>query len=175
MIIESVENIKNELLMESIPKRNFPKAISFKFDSLYYEIATQIKTTEISSECVLFDSVNAVNENKEYSDASYWAENVSEDNINSFWFFAQNGQGDLWLFDKENKVYFYDHDLELFDIKNFTDLDIDFFKWLQYSYLNKEFDDKIMNGKINDEFRQNYKNKLSELSGLLLENYPFEI
>ena len=175
MKIESVENIKNELLSCKIPKRNFPKTISFRFDNLYSEIVTQIKSIEISSECVLFDSVSAVNENKEYSDMSYWTEKANEKIINSYWFFAQNGQGDLWLFDTNNKVYFYNHDLELFDEKNFTDLNIDFSKWLQYAYLNREFDELSMNDKVSNENRIDYKNTLSKLSGLLLENYPFEI
>lgn len=175
MKIEPVENIKNELLKGGFPKRNFPKAISFEFDSLYREIVTQIKTIELSSECVLFDSVYAVNENKEYADESYWSENMSRNNIPYYWFFAQNGQGDLWLFDKGNKVYFYNHDLELFDTENFTDLNINFSQWLQYAYLQKAFDKQIMNDKITDKFRSDYKNRLSELSELLLENYPFEI
>ena len=175
MKIELVETIKSKILENTIAKRNFPKVTVFKFDDLYNEIVTQIKTIEISSECVLFDSVNSVNENREYADKSYWSEKSKESEISSYWFFAQNGQGDLWLFDAENKVYFYNHDLELFCVENFVDLNIDFSKWLQFAYLNKEFDKLYEEEKVDEAVKKEYKNKLSELSDMLSENYPFEI
>ena len=175
MKIKSVETIKSEIFGNIMTKRNFPKTTIFKFDNLYSEIVTQIKTIEISSECVLFDSVSAVNENKEYADTSYWSEKSKENEISSYWFFAQNGQGDSWLFGTDNKVYFYNHDLESFCTENFTDLNIDFSKWLQFAYLNKELDKLYEEEKVDEAVKKEYKNKLSELSDTLLKNYPFEI
>jgi hypothetical protein len=173
MIIKTLEHIRSELLGNVTIKRNFPKTTIFKFDDLYREIVTQIRTVEISSECVLFDSVKAVNENKEYADMSYWSEKYKENEIRSYWFFAQNGQGDLWLFDADNKVYFYNHDLGEFGADNFTNLNIDFSKWLQFAYLNKDFDKLLVEDKVDEIAKDEYKNGLSELSGMLLENYPF--
>lgn len=174
MKISTIEEIKQNILLGKIQRRNFPKAIAFKFDDLYAEIVTQIKTIEISSECILYDSIEAVNENKEYADADYWKmEPVGY--AGNYWFFAQNGQGDLWLFDANNKVFFYDHNCEEFAKENFVDLGIDFSKWLQYAFLNQEFDKLYEEDRVDDKNKKDYENKLSELSELLLANYPFEI
>ena len=98
MKIETIENIKKDILSGSKIVRNFPKFVVSPFDNLYTEIVTQVSTIELSSECVLFDSVEAANTNKEYNDKDYWAEGYTLHEIANYWFFAQNGQGDLWLF-----------------------------------------------------------------------------
>lgn len=176
MKIESVENIKTEILSEKIAtRRNFPKSIVPKFDDLYTEIVTQIETLVISSECILFDSVDAINENKEYSDITYWTEESTEEEIDSYWLFAQSGQGDFWVFDVNSKVYFHDHDHGYFDKKYAVDLGLDFSKWLQFAYLNKELDELYDTDEVTDTALEEYKSKLAELSTLLLENYPYEI
>ena len=176
MTIRPTEEIKKELLSDKQPMRNFPKSLTFPFDKLYKEITTQIRTVEISSECILFDSVEASNETKSFSDIDYWAENYTDKEISKFLVFAQNGQGDLWLLDIENKIYFYDHNLEQMCFENFIDLNLSFEKWLQFADLNSQFDDiyETEDG-INDKHKTEYKKKLAELSGNLLKNYPFEI
>lgn len=171
-----VDEIKRELLSSRQAARNFPKSLNFPFDDLYIEITTQIETTEISSECTLFKSVEAVNQTKTFSDKDYWAENYSEEEISKFWIFGQNGQGDLWLFDIENKIYFYDHNKEQMCKDNFTELNLNFEKWLQFANLNKQWDVIYdMENEINEKQKTEYKNKLAVLSDKLLINYPFEI
>jgi len=173
--IRLIQDIKRQLLLNKQIVRNFPKSVSFKFDALYQETVTQIKTIEISSECILFDSVESYNVTRELSDSDYWSEEAKEE-INKFWFFGANGQGDFWLFDDENKVYFYDHEYEEICFKNFTDLGLNFEKWLQYSCLNKQLDEVYeKEGEISEEIKNDYKEKLKELSGLLSKKYPFEI
>lgn len=175
LILKTVNDIKNNLLSNKQSIRNFPKSVSFPFDELYREIATQIKTVEISSECILLDSVQSYNETKEFSNPDYWLEN-SKEIIEDFWFFAQNGQGDLWLFDNENKVYFYDHNQEEMGRENFTDLGLNFEKWLQFAYLNKQLDEIYeTEDEISEEIKIEYKERLLEIDDLLLSNNPFEI
>ncbi|MBW1655446.1 SMI1/KNR4 family protein [Flavobacterium quisquiliarum] len=173
--ILSVKEIGIDLLSNKQSIRNFPKLVSFPFAELYRDIVTQIKTVEISSECILFDSVEAYNETKEFSNPDYWSENTKE-RIENFWFFAQNGQGDYWLFDAKQKVYFYDHNQEKMCTQNFTDLGLNFEKWLQFAYLNKQLDEIYeTEGEISEELKAEYKQRLEEISGLLLEKHPFEI
>ncbi|WP_289660770.1 SMI1/KNR4 family protein [Flavobacterium panacagri] len=173
--ILSIQNIKEKLLINNQSIRNFPKLVSFPFAELYRDIVTQIKTVEISSECILFDSVESYNETKEFSNPDYWSENTKE-RIENFWFFAQNGQGDYWLFDAKQKVYFYDHNQEEMCTQNFTDLGLNFEKWLQFAYLNKQLDEIYeTEDEISEEIKREYKQRLQEISGLLLENHPFEI
>ena len=54
----------------------------------------------------------AYQENKEFSDISYWVQGTSDSEISEWWIFGADGQGDLWLFDTQGKVFFYDHDKE---------------------------------------------------------------
>ncbi|WP_134142012.1 hypothetical protein [Flavobacterium sp. S87F.05.LMB.W.Kidney.N] len=76
--IKSIQDIQNDLLINKKGIRNFPKSTSFPFDALYLDIVTQIKTVEISSECILLDSVHSYNENKEFTDPEYWKDNYDQ-------------------------------------------------------------------------------------------------
>ena len=176
MKIIPIEEIRTILLVESSSKQNFPKTVNYMFDTLYSEIVTQIKTIEISSECILFNSVEAHNTTKEFSDKSYWTENIPLTEIEIFWFFGQNGQGDFWLFDKNNKVLFYDHNHEELSPINFINLGINFQQWLQFSFLNKQLDeiyDTI--GELDNQAKIEFKKQLQSINENLLENYPFEM
>ena len=173
--IKSIEEIKDEILDGKTQIMNFPKSVSFPFDRLYKEIVTKIKTIEISSECILYNSVYAANMSNAYSDADYWSKNTDKDNIKNYWFIGQNGQGDYWIMDRNGKIYFYDHDNEEIDIEKIIDLNIDFGKWLQYAYLNKELDEIYFENKYNQNIGEEYMKKLKDISQELSENYPFEI
>ncbi|WP_027383413.1 hypothetical protein [Epilithonimonas caeni] len=176
MKIIPIEEIRTMLLVENSIKHNFPKTVNYKFDTLYSEIVTQIKTIEISSECILFNSVEAHNTTKEFSDKIYWTENITSAEIENFWFFGQNGQGDFWLFDKNNRILFYDHNQEELNPINFINLGINFQQWLQFSFLNKQLDeiyDTI--GELDNQTKIEFKKQLHSIDENLLENYPFEI
>lgn len=172
--IQSIENLKNDFFNQKQQLRNFPKSVQFPFDNLYNEIVTKIKTVEISAECILLDSVESFNQTKEFSDPDYWKEQGINDEILNYWIFANNGQGDLWLFDKKNKIYFYDHDQEEMSQENFLDMGLNFEKWLQFANLNKQLDTLLIEEeKINKKIIINYEQKLKEISPTLLKNYPF--
>lgn len=174
--IKSISEIKNDLLLNKQAVRNFPRSVNFKFDALYLDIVTQISTIEISAECVFFDSVQSVNETKEFSDPDYWSQNYTSEEIEKYWVFAQNGQGDLWLFDSANKIYFYDHNQVEMSSDNFIDLDLNFEKWLQFADLNKQFQNICdSEDELNDNYKSNYQNKLKEISSSLFDKYPFDI
>jgi hypothetical protein len=171
--IKTVEEIKNEIIGGGKGGHNFPKTIDFPFDELYKSIVTKIKTVELSPECILYGSVEAVNVSKEFSDRSYWNINVGEDEIKNYWFIGSDGQGNCWLMDKANKIYFYDHDLEEMSANNFIDLNIDFGQWLQFAYLDKEFSAFFNEDNYNENAVREYMAKLGEISRGLMENYPY--
>jgi hypothetical protein len=176
LTIKSTDEITAALLLNKQAVRNFPKSLSFPFDKLYIHIVTQIKTTEISSECILFDSVRSFNETKEFTDPDYWTANYAKEDIDKFWIFGQNGQGDLWLFDDQNKIYFYDHNQGQMSKGNFVALDLAFEKWLQFSELNKQLD--LIYGienEISENVKATYREKLNKISRTLLDKYPFDI
>jgi hypothetical protein len=108
-------------------------------------------------------------------DKNYWIKNITDEEIKKYWFIGQNGQGDYWIMDINNKIYFYDHNLEEIGKHNFIDLNIDFGQWLQFAYLNKELDKIYDENKYNKTIGKEYFKKLKELSKELMENYPFEI
>ena len=174
-VIESIEKIKNQLIDEKMQKINFPKLVNFIFDELYKEIVTKIKTIKISSECVLYNSVESYNTTEEFSDRDYWNKNISEDEIKNYWIIGENGQGDYWIMDSANKIHFYDHDLGEMCKENFTELNINFTQWLQFAYLNKELDKKITENEYTEKIGMEYMEKIKEIDKKLFENYPFKI
>lgn len=174
--LTDIETIKRKLLAkDNNPKRNFPKKIEFEFPEDYRMLVTNIKTVEISSECILFDSVESVNSTKEFSDLDYWNKDFNVENIKKYWFFGANGQGDLWIMHRENRIYFYDHNEGEISEKNLIDLNINFEEWLKFSFLNKKLEKIDLNGNLTQEIKEIYKSKLKELSNELSEKYPFEI
>lgn len=176
LVIRTTFSIVTDILVHKQSIRNFPKSMSFPVDKIYANLATQIKTLEISAECILYDSVQAYNTTKLYSDPEYWAKRQDINEIADYWIFGQNGQGDLWILDVNGKVYFYDHNQEQMCKDNFVALDLNFEKWLQFADLNRQLDE-IYNDKIqiSEDDKLLYKHKLREISELLFANYPFEI
>ena len=173
--ILNIETIKLELLSANTATVNFPKKTTFEFPDNYKNVVTNIKTIELSAECILFNAVRSVNETKEFSDLDYWSENMEAENIKDYWFFGANGQGDLWVLHKSDKVLFYDHNKGEIAIDNLVDLELNFNQWLQFAYLNKQLEDAYNNDSLTLALKNDYETKLSELSTGLLENYPFEI
>jgi hypothetical protein len=169
------ETIRDELLKENHNGINFPKKIDFEFPDNYKMLVTKIKTTEISAECILFNSVHAVNESNEFSKLDYWGEGTEIATTKEYWFFGANGQGDLWMMHKTNRIFFYDHNQGEISERNLTDLGLSFEKWLQFACLNKQFEDIGYEKEITNELKNRYKSKLLELSAELENNYPFEI
>lgn len=176
LTIRPLEEIVEELFTTKQSIRRFPKSLDFPFGELYADVVTQIRTIEISAECILFDSVEALNNTTTFSDKDYWEEDYSKQEIAAFWIFGENGKGDLWLFDRAKSVYFYDHDQEQMCRDNFVDLNLSFEKWLQYADLNKQLDHLYdSQSVVSEEQKAEYKVRLSELSSSLLDKYPFSI
>ncbi|MEW7281353.1 hypothetical protein ABW636_22425 [Aquimarina sp. 2201CG1-2-11] len=173
--LKKIETIKSELILTNNSTISFPKKITFKFPEIYKILVTNIKTTEISAECILFNSVKSVNESKEFSDLDYWNKEFEIDDIKDYWFFGANGQGDSWILHQSDKVFFYDHNNGEISKENLIDLELSFDKWLQFAFLNRQFEEIDYNESLTQDLKNVYKSKLLELSNGLAKNYPFEI
>lgn len=152
------QDIENELLKAKTEVQNFSKAIDFPFPENYKNIVTQIKTAEISADCILYNSVESFNETKKFVDKSFWC-------------FSGDGQGNRWLFDKGGMVFYYDHDYD----ENYDAMEITFDQWLQMADLSKQLDDYIENEAITATIRNEFHNLLNEIHPNLSEKYPFVI
>ena len=173
-IIQRLDQIKQ--------RRNFPKTETFPFGELYKDTVSQIETTELSSDCILYSSIEAHRNTTEFRKSDYWNELCNREEIENWWFFGENGQGDMWLFDRCGKVYFYDHNQGELCNENFVGMEITFEKWVQFADLNRQYDELYNDeekyfddGLLKSVFANNYKERLKEISPALLMNYPFNI
>lgn len=56
-----------------------------------------------------------------------------------FKIFATTGHGDFWLIcEKNNQIYFYDHDIEELSLENILCIDIDIYTWVRLADLFKQ-------------------------------------
>lgn len=156
-ILPALTEIKTEILKEKGTVQNFPKAIVFPFSESYKTLVTRIKTTEISSETILYNSMDAVNENKEF-------------NLPDYWCFAGNGQGDRWFMDRDQQIFFYDHD----DDEKLMPMPINFEEWLQMAFIIRQLDDCFDEyDHIPEPVRQEFYKVLNTIHPQLSEVYPF--
>lgn len=154
-----IEEIEFELLKKQGNLQNFPKTVDFVFPELYKKLVTLIKTTEIASEAILYNTVEAVNENKEFVLKDYWC-------------FAGNGQGDRWFLDGNGNVFFYDHDYD----EKLESINISFEQWLQMAFVIRQLDLYFdEHDDISEPARQNFYDALKTIHPELRENYPFTI
>ncbi|RXM53304.1 MULTISPECIES: SMI1/KNR4 family protein [unclassified Chryseobacterium] len=157
--ILSIEEIEAEILKEKGNGQNFPKTIDFPFPENYKSLVTLIKTTEIASEAILFNAVEAVNENKEFVLSDYWC-------------FAGNGQGDRWFLDKNGVVFFYDHDYD----ERLEPMNISFEQWLQMAFIIQQLDlyfDEY--DYVSEPVRKSFYEALNLIRPGLSEIYPFTV
>lgn len=155
--INTVQKIEQEILENKVPIQNFPKTVSFSYPEQYKNLVTQIKTTKISADCVLYNSVEAMNESKEFESEDYWC-------------FGGDGQGNRWLFDENGYVFYYDHDYD----EGFDAIEITFEQWLQVASLCKQMDECINNNPFNSIEKQQFKDILNEIHPNLSKNFPYE-
>lgn len=156
-IILTLAEIESEILKVKSPLQNFSKTISFPFSERYRNLVTQISTAEISSETILYNSVEAVNENKEFDLTDYWC-------------FAGNGQGDRWFLNTDDQVFFYNHDYD----EKIEPMNINFEKWLQMAFIIRQLDvyfDEYDN--IPEPVQQEFYKTLDILHPTLSDIYPF--
>lgn len=157
--ILSIEEIEAEVLKEKGDIQNFPKTVDFPLPEHYKSLVIQIKTIEIASEAILYNAVEAVNENKEFVLPDYWC-------------FAGNGQGDRWFFDRKGVVFFYDHDYD----ERLKSMNISFEQWMQMAFVIRKLDlcfdeyDDILGSA-----RQSFYEVLNIIHPKLGENYPFTV
>ncbi len=135
------------------------------------DIVTSIITTEITADYILYGMQEAYQENKEFSDISYWVQGTSDNEISVWWIFGADGQGDLWLFDTQGKVFFYDHDKECMCEENFKCMEIDFLQWLQLAFLFRQYE---KSNRYTNEDKAKLKNELSKINENLIDNLPFD-
>lgn len=168
--IKTIEQIRI-VLPRSNNKYGIPKSVSFVFQELYKDIVTGIQTTEIAADYILYNMQEAYQENKEFSDISYWAQGTSDTEVGGWWIFGADGQGDLWLFDTKGKVFFYDHDKECMCEENFKCMEIDFSQWLQLAFLFRLYE---KSDRHTSEDKAQLKNELSKINENLIENLPYD-
>jgi|GEM_PF-244460 len=147
------------LEQEKHSKQNFPAVVSFPFPTLYKDIVTSIPTVSLSSEAILYGSVEAIAENKDSKHPTYWI-------------FAGNGQGDRWLLDEQDQVYFVDH--EECPVR-FHPLWITFQQWLQLAFLTQQLDDWYEGEYEVNHIRPAFNHALNQIHPELAALYPFEI
>ena len=156
--INTAQKIEKELLENKVTTQNFPKIIDFPFPESYRNLVTQIKTTELSSDCILYNSVEAINETNEFDADTYWC-------------FGGDGQGNRWLFDKNGYVFYYDHDYD----EGFDAIEITFEQWLQMANLCQQMDEYLDNDSFNRSQKQEFIEALNETHPNLSENFPYLI
>ncbi|WP_426478196.1 hypothetical protein ACP3T3_01620 [Chryseobacterium sp. CBSDS_008] len=154
-ILLSPAEIESGLMQEKRTLQNFPKTVTFPFSERYKTLVTQIKTTEISSEAILYNAVEAFNENKEFDLQEYWC-------------FAGNGQGDRWFLNKDQCIFFYDHDYD----KKLKSMDINFEEWLQMAFVIRQLD---AYDKIPESVKQEFYKALNTIHPKLNTSYPFTL
>lgn len=156
-IVPETSEAEADILKEKRNPQNFPKNIAFPFPEQYKNLVMPIRTIEISSETILYNTVEAVSENKE----SEWK---------NYWCFAGNGQGDRWLLNKENLVFFYDHDAP----DDLQPMKISFGQWLQMAYIIRQLDNYYDEYEIIQEpIQHGFYKALNSISAGLGERYPF--
>lgn len=139
--------------------QNFPKTLQFPFPEKYRKWVTQFKTIEISGDFILFNSVEAVNENREFA-------------TEEFWVFAGTGQGDRWLFDKKGMVFFYDHDYD----EGFEPMGINFEQSVQMAFLLRDLEEMMDDqSRTSEETKVQLNTVFNQIHHQLSEKYPFQI
>lgn len=156
--IQPIEAIEKQILKDQNSFQNFPATVDFPFPERYKKLVTSIKTIELASEAILYNSVKAVNENKESELPDYWC-------------FAGNGQGDRWFLGRRDEVFFYDHDDE-----KLRTMHISFEQWLQMAFVIQQLDQYFDEyDEIPEAIQQSFYDTLNSIYPTLGENYPFSI
>ncbi|MBL1408288.1 hypothetical protein [Sphingobacterium faecale] len=157
--IQDISTLEERILTNRSAVQNFPKSLDFPFSDWYRSIVTPIKTTIIAGDSILYNAPEAVNESKEF-------------NTTTLWCFAGSGTGDRWLLDKDEMVFYYDHDYD----EGFVPLYIMLKQWLQMSFLFRQLEDYIDSGQATtDAVITNFKNTLKKTHPDLEQNYPYLI
>ncbi|WP_413512586.1 hypothetical protein [Myroides odoratus] len=154
-----LEEIKAIILADCSTKQSFPPTITFSFPPLYEELVTRIQTLELSSETFLFNAVEATLENNEKTFSTHWV-------------FAGDGQGDRWLIDEENQIFFADHDQDPIPLQA---MNINFVQWLQMAFVVQQLDDSLQADYPIEKIASAFNAVLNQIHPRLAENYPFEI
>lgn len=155
----TANEIQTILEQEKKAKQNFSNSISFPFPSLYQDLVASIPTLTISSEAILYGSVEATSENKNADYPSYWI-------------FAGNGQGDRWLMDEVGQIFFGDHDETPMSLHP---LSLNFQQWLQMAFLTQQLDEWYDGNYNMKQTNLAFIHALNQIHPLLAEHYPFEI
>lgn len=153
-----IDDLKIILLSNEILTQKSPKNIVFPFPKSYRNLVKQIKTTEISADCILYNSQESDNESKEFNTDEYWC-------------FGGDGQGNRWLMNMEGMVYYYDHDYD----ESFDPMEITFEQWLQMANLCKQMDGCTENNSFKKKEKKLFIDALNQIHPNLSENFPYLI
>ena len=155
--LNKYQDIENELLTIKSTVQNFPTILDFSLPENYKNIVTRIKTTEISADCVVYNSFEAVNQTKEFVDKNFWC-------------FGGDGQGNRWLLNDAGMVFYYDHDYD----EGFEAMEINFEQWLQMAYLLSQMDEMLDADSFNKDAKAELIKALNLIHPNLSENFPYE-
>jgi hypothetical protein len=159
-----------EEIFSKLPKRDRVIEKSEKIhvhDEIYWEFVSSFGKFEINPDSILLDYNQTILENL-YIEKKF--PEISDD----YWLFARTGQGDEWfVHTKDNKVFFYNHDVENYKINGFLNMGIDFTQFLQLSFLIKELEDIFEQGDLSDLYKEAFVSSLNAIQKSLFVNYPY--
>jgi hypothetical protein len=159
-----------EEIFSKLPKRDKIIEKSEKIrvnDEVYWKYASSFSEFEINPDSVLLDYNRAILENL------YIQKNFPPIS-NDYWLFARTGQGDEWFVrGKDNKIFFYNHDVEDYEINGFLNMQIDFTQFLQMSFLVKELEDISEQDELLDIHKKAFILSLNAIQKSLFINYPY--
>ena len=159
--IRTIEEIKDIIYRENAKIMDFPVISDFIFPELYKEIVILNNTIDISTNCSLFNIIEAL----EITD--FYKKNNKL--LNIYWIIGNN-IFDYWVMDKNGKIYYWGK-----NEKDVIDVNINFEQWLQFAYLDNDNDENtdsyesLYEGDYDQKKFTEYINKLKEISKELSE------
>ena len=147
-------------LIKNLNKIPFNNTVYTNFISVYQGI-------EITPDISIFSYEETLEENE------YLIQQYPEVSANK-WLIGSTGQGDSWLIDKESgHIFFYDHDNGEYSNEGFTDLLINFEKFIQLGFLCKDIEDYTDMVEPTEDFDEQVEISLKSVHESLYELYPF--
>lgn len=138
-------------------------------DELYTIWLRQYPTTEITPDIILFGWEDAQKENAYVK--------VSAPAIaTTYWMIGRTGQGDEWFIDlAQSRIMLYDHNSGEYEATGFSDLGVDFSRFLQLADVLQQLEDYLDREDTNEEaLEAAFQHTVKSLDKDLYERYPFK-
>lgn len=139
-------------------------------DSDYQLYILNYKDFEVTPDVQLFGYEKSILENR-YIQKEY--PNLAK----QVWMFARSGQGDEWFFTQDTEtILYYDHNKgEYQTIKDFLNLNVSFWQFLQIAFLYHDLETRLdeTNDNLNANEKDDFILKVSEIDTNFYSNYPY--